>query len=64
FGAFDKDSVPNLMKVKLPSRFQSSTTAKYEPTSGLDSSSSKLFLRALGREALEGVNICTVIHQP
>ncbi|XP_030961560.1 ABC transporter G family member 28-like [Quercus lobata] len=35
-----------------------------EPTSGLDSSSSQLLLRALRREALEGVNICMVIHQP
>ncbi|KAG5146008.1 hypothetical protein JHK84_031551 [Glycine max] len=30
-----------------------------EPTSGLDSSSSQLLLRALRREALEGVNICS-----
>ncbi|KAL6955948.1 ABC transporter G member 28 [Sarracenia purpurea var. burkii] len=35
-----------------------------EPTSGLDSSSSRLLLRALQREALEGVNICMVVHQP
>lgn len=35
-----------------------------EPTSGLDSSSSLLLLRALRREALEGVNVCMVIHQP
>ncbi|GMH28769.1 hypothetical protein Nepgr_030612 [Nepenthes gracilis] len=35
-----------------------------EPTSGLDSSSSQLLLRALRREALEGVNVCMVIHQP
>ncbi|CAL5404537.1 unnamed protein product [Camellia sinensis] len=35
-----------------------------EPTSGLDSSSSVLLLRALRREALEGVNICMVVHQP
>ncbi|XP_038707932.1 ABC transporter G family member 28-like isoform X3 [Tripterygium wilfordii] len=35
-----------------------------EPTSGLDSSSSQLLLRALRREALEGVNICMVVHQP
>lgn len=35
-----------------------------EPTSGLDSSSSNLLLRALRREALEGVNICMVVHQP
>ncbi|KAG6417886.1 hypothetical protein SASPL_120083 [Salvia splendens] len=35
-----------------------------EPTSGLDSSSSLLLLRALHREALEGVNICMVVHQP
>ncbi|KAK6163362.1 hypothetical protein DH2020_000226 [Rehmannia glutinosa] len=35
-----------------------------EPTSGLDSSSSLLLLRALRREALEGVNICMVVHQP
>ncbi|KAK4354165.1 hypothetical protein RND71_026359 [Anisodus tanguticus] len=35
-----------------------------EPTSGLDSSSSQLLLRALRREALEGVNIWMVVHQP
>ncbi|XP_059462902.1 putative white-brown complex homolog protein 30 isoform X2 [Corylus avellana] len=35
-----------------------------EPTTGLDSSSSQLLLRALRREALEGVNICMVVHQP
>ncbi|WJZ93111.1 hypothetical protein VitviT2T_012073 [Vitis vinifera] len=35
-----------------------------EPTSGLDSSSSNLLLRALRREALEGVNISMVVHQP
>ncbi|XP_020274336.1 ABC transporter G family member 28-like isoform X2 [Asparagus officinalis] len=35
-----------------------------EPTSGLDSSSSQLLLRALRREAAEGVNICMVVHQP
>ncbi|TQE07286.1 hypothetical protein C1H46_007108 [Malus baccata] len=35
-----------------------------EPTSGLDSSSSILLLKALRREALEGVNICMVVHQP
>ncbi|KAJ1435929.1 P-loop containing nucleoside triphosphate hydrolase [Sesbania bispinosa] len=35
-----------------------------EPTSGLDSASSLLLLRALRREALEGVNICMVVHQP
>lgn len=35
-----------------------------EPTSGLDSASSQLLLRALRREALEGVNICLVVHQP
>ncbi|XP_027104947.2 ABC transporter G family member 28-like isoform X1 [Coffea arabica] len=35
-----------------------------EPTSGLDSSSSQLLLRAIRREALEGVNICMVVHQP
>lgn len=35
-----------------------------EPTSGLDSSSSQLLLKALRREALEGTNICAVIHQP
>ncbi|KAJ6699167.1 WHITE-BROWN COMPLEX-like protein 30-RELATED [Salix purpurea] len=34
------------------------------PTSGLDSSSSLLLIRALRREALEGVNICMVVHQP
>ncbi|KAK7278983.1 hypothetical protein RJT34_24024 [Clitoria ternatea] len=35
-----------------------------EPTSGLDSASSQLLLRALRREALEGVNISLVVHQP
>lgn len=35
-----------------------------EPTSGLDSASSQLLIRALRREALEGVNICMVVHQP
>lgn len=35
-----------------------------EPTSGLDSSSSNLLLRALRREACEGVNIVLVVHQP
>ncbi|KAK4772009.1 hypothetical protein SAY86_013784 [Trapa natans] len=35
-----------------------------EPTSGLDSSSSQLLMRALRHEALEGVNICMVVHQP
>ncbi|KAJ4845459.1 putative white-brown complex protein 30 [Turnera subulata] len=35
-----------------------------EPTTGLDSSSSLLLLKALRREALEGVNICMVLHQP
>ncbi|WOL17336.1 hypothetical protein Cni_G26127 [Canna indica] len=35
-----------------------------EPTTGLDSSSSQLLLLALRREALEGVNICMVLHQP
>ncbi|XP_020538221.1 putative white-brown complex homolog protein 30 isoform X2 [Jatropha curcas] len=35
-----------------------------EPTSGLDSASSMLLLRALRREALEGVNISMVVHQP
>lgn len=35
-----------------------------EPTSGLDSTSSQLLLRALRHEALEGVNICMVVHQP
>lgn len=35
-----------------------------EPTSGLDSTSSQLLLRALRREALEGVNILLVVHQP
>ncbi|KAK8662281.1 hypothetical protein V6N13_091865 [Hibiscus sabdariffa] len=35
-----------------------------EPTSGLDSASSLQLLRALRREALEGVNICMVLHQP
>ncbi|WCJ34473.1 ABC transporter family protein [Euphorbia peplus] len=35
-----------------------------EPTTGLDSSSSQLLLKALRHEALEGVNISAVIHQP
>ncbi|XP_039023413.1 ABC transporter G family member 24-like [Hibiscus syriacus] len=35
-----------------------------EPTSGLDSASSLQLLRALRHEALEGVNICMVLHQP
>ncbi|KAG6478679.1 hypothetical protein ZIOFF_062123 [Zingiber officinale] len=35
-----------------------------EPTSGLDSTSSLLLMRALRREALEGVNISMVVHQP
>ncbi|XP_020581591.1 ABC transporter G family member 28-like [Phalaenopsis equestris] len=35
-----------------------------EPTSGLDSASSSMLLKALRREALEGVNICMVVHQP
>ncbi|XP_044960712.1 ABC transporter G family member 28-like [Hordeum vulgare subsp. vulgare] len=35
-----------------------------EPTSGLDSASSLLLLRALRREAIEGVNISMVVHQP
>ncbi|XVE99285.1 hypothetical protein REPUB_Repub03eG0185300 [Reevesia pubescens] len=35
-----------------------------EPTSGLDSASSQQLLRALRHEALEGVNICMVLHQP
>lgn len=35
-----------------------------EPTSGLDSASSQQLLRAVRREALEGVNVCMVVHQP
>ncbi|KAF5750398.1 putative Pleiotropic drug resistance protein [Tripterygium wilfordii] len=35
-----------------------------EPTTGLDSASSQLLLKALRREALEGVNVCMVLHQP
>ncbi|GLJ04797.1 hypothetical protein SUGI_0003600 [Cryptomeria japonica] len=35
-----------------------------EPTSGLDSTSSQLLLKALRREALAGVNISMVLHQP
>ncbi|KAK7279333.1 hypothetical protein RJT34_24382 [Clitoria ternatea] len=35
-----------------------------EPTTGLDSASSTLLLKALRREALEGVNISMVLHQP
>ncbi|KAJ1418972.1 P-loop containing nucleoside triphosphate hydrolase [Sesbania bispinosa] len=40
------------------------TKKTYEPTTGLDSASSSLLLKALRREALEGVNICMVLHQP
>lgn len=35
-----------------------------EPTSGLDSASSNLLLKALRREAAEGVNVSMVVHQP
>ncbi|KAG8091729.1 hypothetical protein GUJ93_ZPchr0012g20518 [Zizania palustris] len=35
-----------------------------EPTTGLDSASSQQLLRALRHEALQGVNVCAVIHQP
>ncbi|KAL8116574.1 hypothetical protein AgCh_022921 [Apium graveolens] len=35
----------------------------YEPTSGLDSSSSSLLLKALRREVAEGVNVYMVVHQ-
>lgn len=35
-----------------------------EPTSGLDSTSSRLVLQALRREAAVGVNIGVVLHQP
>ncbi|KAL6582321.1 ABC transporter G member 28 [Orobanche minor] len=35
-----------------------------EPTSALSSSSSNLLIKALRREAIEGVNICMVVHQP
>ncbi|KAL2634364.1 hypothetical protein R1flu_005843 [Riccia fluitans] len=35
-----------------------------EPTSGLDSTSSRLVLQALRREALTGVNVAVVLHQP
>ncbi|CAM6065922.1 unnamed protein product [Sphagnum tenellum] len=35
-----------------------------EPTSGLDSTSSRLVLQALRREALVGVNVVLVVHQP
>eukprot|EP00249_Psilotum_nudum_P017200 c26207_g2_i3 orf=1111-3885(+) len=35
-----------------------------EPTSGLDSTSSQLVLKALRREALVGVNVGVVLHQP
>ena len=35
-----------------------------EPTSGLDSTSSQFVLKALRREALEGVNVGVVLHQP
>lgn len=35
-----------------------------EPTSGLDSTSSQFVLKALRREALMGVNVAVVLHQP
>lgn len=35
-----------------------------EPTSGLDSTSSRLVLQALRREANVGVNVNVVLHQP
>ncbi|KAJ7563432.1 hypothetical protein O6H91_03G109900 [Diphasiastrum complanatum] len=35
-----------------------------EPTSGLDSTSSRLVLQALRREAAVGVNVVVVLHQP
>ncbi|CAM6102780.1 unnamed protein product [Calypogeia fissa] len=35
-----------------------------EPTSGLDSTSSRLVVQALTREAALGVNVCLVVHQP
>lgn len=35
-----------------------------EPTSGLDSTSSRLVLQALRREANVGVNVGVVLHQP
>jgi ABC-type multidrug transport system ATPase subunit len=35
-----------------------------EPTSGLDSTSSRLVLQALRREADMGVNVGVVLHQP
>ena len=35
-----------------------------EPTSGLDSTSSRLVLQALRREAMVGVNVSLVLHQP
>ncbi|KAJ7289930.1 hypothetical protein O6H91_03G005400 [Diphasiastrum complanatum] len=35
-----------------------------EPTSGLDSTSSRLVLQALRREASAGVNVIVVLHQP
>ena len=35
-----------------------------EPTSGLDSTSSRLVLQALRREAMVGVNVSVVLHQP
>lgn len=35
-----------------------------EPTSGLDSTSSQFVLKALRREALVGVNVGVVVHQP
>lgn len=35
-----------------------------EPTSGLDSTSSRLVVQSLRREAALGVNVCLVVHQP
>ncbi|EFJ20608.1 hypothetical protein SELMODRAFT_443919 [Selaginella moellendorffii] len=35
-----------------------------EPTSGLDSTSSRLVVQALRREAMLGVNVVVVLHQP
>ncbi|KAL7170187.1 hypothetical protein ACSBR2_035111 [Camellia fascicularis] len=52
------------VNVRLEMVMEPSLLILDEPTSGLDSSSSNLLLRALRREALEGVNISMVVHQP
>ncbi|XP_076884404.1 ABC transporter G family member 28-like [Bidens hawaiensis] len=52
------------VNVGLEMVMESSLLILDEPTSGLDSSSSQLLLKALRREAHEGVNVCMVVHQP